>query len=73
MANKSLKEMQIDLIGEDKSTGVIIDGEICFPGDTVTVPVSVGKNLIYRERAVKHDPKAKKKTAAPAKGDEAKE
>jgi hypothetical protein len=59
MARKTDKTMTIKMIGED-GTAVLIEGEPAKPGDIVTVPLDVARNLIYRERAVKYDEAADK-------------
>ena len=63
MARKTDKTMTIKMIGED-GTAVLIEGEPAKPGDVVTVPLDVARNLIYRERAVKYDD-SKAKEAKP--------
>lgn len=62
MARKTEKTMMVKLVGE-KGTAILIDGELCQPDKVVSVPLDVARNLIHRERAVKHD-----ETAAKQKG-----
>lgn len=65
------KTMTVKIIqkpGIPENVGVMIGGEICKPGSVVTVPLSTGRNLIHRERAVladsgKASPKAPSKAS----------
>ncbi|MFK4765470.1 hypothetical protein ACI3L3_11940 [Desulfobaculum sp. SPO524] len=54
MRKQKKKEMTVVVVAPEgaANVGILIDGEMCREGDEVTVPLSVGKNLIYRERAV---------------------
>ena len=67
---KSKKEMEIELVkaeGMPDNTGVFIEGEFCRPGDKLTVPLAVGRNLIHRGRAVKASEKASGKASGKGK------
>lgn len=62
--------MTVEIIGPS-GVGVVVNGEICMPGDVVPVSINTGKNLIYRERAkpcdkTKAKASAKVQAAAPA-------
>lgn len=64
------KTMTVKIVqkpGIPENVGVMIGGEICKPGQVVTVPLSTGRNLIHRERAVTVDSgKASAKTSGKA-------
>ncbi|TIH12749.1 hypothetical protein D0S45_17415 [Marinifilum sp. JC120] len=53
---KKKKEAEIKIVAvendHDIQTGVMIDGEVCVPGDTVTVGLQVARNLVNREKAI---------------------
>ncbi|GEM_PF-1654915 len=49
--SKKDKTMTVEILGSNPNVGVLVNGEICKPGDVVPAGVLTGKGLIHRGRA----------------------